>query len=129
MTVQELLIEFEQQTERLDALRCEQDLAGQRILPESLAAELLEIEQAYSSRIATAESEKIATEKKLKSAVLEHGQSVAGQKFLAVLGQRRVTWDKMGLENYMKTNPYIRKFRKVGAAPVSIRLAATTEGG
>lgn len=59
--------------------------------------------------------------RKIKDAVLEHGETVGGNKFQAVYNRGRISWDSRGLDGYMVAHPEISQFRREGRPSVSIR--------
>lgn len=57
----------------------------------------------------------------IKTAVLQHGESIKADKLQAVYAKGRETWDSKGLTGYAIVHPEILTLKKTGEPSVSLR--------
>jgi hypothetical protein len=100
-----------------EALRAEQHAA----LPAKLRAELVRIATRYADKLAHVENELELQTLLVRTAVLEHGASVKGERLHAVYAGGKATWNDAKLQGFAVEHPALLQLRTVGKASVSIR--------
>lgn len=102
---------------------CEEDV--RTLLGDVLYEQMVRIEDACASKITDAELELGDAVKKIqssiKSATLQHGETVKADNYMAVFTQPKPAWDSAKLEGYAAAHPEILAFRKEKNPYVSIR--------
>ena len=94
------------------------------ILTPEIRQQIADIEAEFASGTAAVTSNIDALSNDIRAAVLANQASVKGAKLHAVLSPHgKTTWDTDALEEYSKTHPVVKAFKKEGAAYVTIRAA------
>ena len=119
---------IKQRLQQLEELYAQQDLVSiqkqeaiDRILTPELKAELAAIDLEFGQQADAIMKTINVIESEVKLAVVTHGTTVKGQRFMAVYNKGRVSWDTKGLDGYAVAHPEIEIFRKQGEPSVSIR--------
>jgi hypothetical protein len=119
---------IKQRLQQLEELYAQQELinihkqaAIDKILPPELKAELAAIDLEFGQQTEAVKDTINTIESEVKLAVVAHGTTVKGQRFMAVYNKARVSWDTKGLDGYAAAHPEIERFRKEGEPSVSIR--------
>jgi hypothetical protein len=117
MTPSELLEKLTELYARHDLLMLEKKSA----VPAEVQQILNDIESEFGALQDAISQEISLTEKAVKAAVLETGETAKGGSLQAVYTKGRITWDTKLLDGYAKANPVVAEFRKQGDPSVSIR--------
>lgn len=120
--IEGLLDEYTGAEMMINALEAEKERLVNQVLTPEIREKLDEIEAEFSGKFEIAERQKKAFAEMVKSAVVEHGQTVKGGVFSAVWSKPRVNWDTKMLEGFALTHPEIITARKTGEPSVSIRI-------
>ncbi|MBM3129173.1 MAG: hypothetical protein FJ009_11200 [Chloroflexi bacterium] len=88
----------------------------------SVQAELDALDTEYNPLIESSAAQIAELETEIRNAVLQHGDSVKGNRLHAVYARGRVSWDTKGLDSYAATHPEVVAFRKQGEPSVSLRV-------
>ena len=119
--IKQLLQQLEELYAQQDVVALQKQEVMDKLLPPELKAELAAIDLEFGQQTeAIAETIKVI-EAEIKVAVVAHGATVKGQKFMAVFNKGRVSWDTKGLDGYAVAHPEVERFRKQGEPSVSIR--------
>jgi hypothetical protein len=96
--------------------------AVNELIPADIRARLAELDSEHEAEMEEITDAIRAAEEQVKAAVVEAGETVKGQRYQAVYGKGRISWDK-GLEDYLRgSDPHaLERYRKEGAPTVSIR--------
>lgn len=92
-------------------------------IPPAVLAKIQELKISRESMVGAVDK----LEADIKSAVLQHGESIKGEKLQAVYAKGRETWDSKGLTGYAIVHPEILKLKKVGEPSVSLRVVKEAE--
>ena len=114
---------FEQLAEayaRRDLLTIEKSQA----LPEEVKKILAEVEEEFEDKFSVNAALISELEARVKTAVIEAGETMKGAGVQAVFTKGRVTWDSKQLEGLMMVLPELAQARKEGQPSVSIRRTA-----
>lgn len=113
------------QLEELDAqaeiTRLDKQKALSRVIPAEVKAKMETIELEFGQQLEAIRETIAKLESEVKLAVLNHGETVKGDRYKAVYGKGRVSWNSKGLAGYMVAHPEIEAFRSEGSPTVSIR--------
>jgi len=123
MDVAELLEQYCDLHERLEALRAEAQENREAVIPPEVKAAITAVDEAYQPSIRALEEEIHMLKQQIEAGVLAIGQTVKANKAIAVYNRGRVTWDTQALEGYAAAHPEILQFRKEGPPYVTIRWA------
>jgi hypothetical protein len=114
----DMMTQLEELYARRDVVSSDKQFTLERMLTPDQRAILLKFDAEYEEINDAIR----AAEEQVKAAVVEAGETIKGQRYQAVYGKGRVSWDK-GLEDYlMGSDPAaLERYRKVSAPSVSIR--------
>jgi uncharacterized lipoprotein YddW (UPF0748 family) len=123
MTILDMMAHLEDLYARRELAAMEHEQARNAILTPEQRTRLVRIDSDYDSLMEEIADAIKAAEEQVKAAVAEAGETVKGQRYQAVYGKPRASWDK-GLEDYLrgKDPEALKRYRKEGAPSVSIRL-------
>ena len=126
--IEKLLEELTSVEDQLTALRLQRDEARDKALTPAVRAELEAIDAELGTRLQHGDSLVASYREKVKAAVIAHGESVRGGRFLAVFADGKASWDTKGLLGYAKAHKEVREFMTVHKPTVSIRWVESKEG-
>lgn len=114
-----------QQLEELDAqaevIRLDKQKAVDTVLTDEVKAQLAAIDTEFDPMVLAVRETIGKLEGEIKLGVLAHGETVKSNKYKAVWGKGRVSWDNKALVGYATAHPEIEALKKIGNPSVSIR--------
>lgn len=113
------LAEYRAQRDLLDV---QKNAAIDSVLTPEIRAKLAEINAEFEPDERAADESIAALELEVKADALAYGETVRGERVMAVWNRGRVSWDNAGLERYMEAHPEIKRFRRQGEPSISIKL-------
>ena len=99
----------------------EQSVLVQSVIPQHVKERISEINAEYAPRIADATARAAVLESQIRLNVMGVGQTVRGERLMAVYNHARVTWETKSLEAMAKFVPEILDYRLEGNPSVTIR--------
>lgn len=121
MNTRELLNQLADIRSMLDVLRLDKEAAIASLLTPEVKAAISDIEAEFSGKVEAAQANASELEAKIKTAVVDAGATVKGERLQAVYVSPKVTWDAKSLDGYAMAHPELFAFRKEGDASVQIR--------
>jgi hypothetical protein len=108
---------------RRDLSEMQHEKACDAILTPEQRMQLVRIDGEYDAEYEEIADAIKAAEEQVKAAVVQAGETIKGQRYQAVYGKGRVSWDGTRLEEYFRANDpdALGRMRKVGKPSVSIR--------
>jgi hypothetical protein len=107
---------------RRELAAMEHEQAVNELIPADIRFKIEELNDEHEVEMEEINDAIRAAEEQVKATVLKSGESVKGQRYQAVYGKPRLSWDK-GLEDYLRASDpeALKRYRKEGAPTVSIR--------
>ena len=105
----------------VDALNLKKQALIESVLTPEIKQQLADIDAEFDPEYEAVSEKTTALEQEIKADVVQAGETVKGDHFMAVFNNGRVSWDTKGLDGVLAVMPELEKFRKEGAPSVSIR--------
>lgn len=86
-----------------------------------LAAQLAQLNAARDEDLGSFDDAIAELTTEVKADVLAHGETVKGERLMAVWVKGRTSWDSKRLDGYAAAHPEIESFKTVGEPSVTIR--------
>lgn len=105
----------------IDLLNIDRQARIDALLTPETRAQISDIEAEFGDKVEAAKANIEELQARVKAMVLEHGESVKGDRMQASFTKGRVAWDTKALDGYMLREPALAAFRKEGEPSVSFR--------
>lgn len=103
-------------------LERERQIAVESLMSDELRLKIYKAQKEFDDQLSDVGKSIEEVERVIKNEVLNRGETVKGEKLMAVWAKGRTSWNTKALDGYAASRPEILQFKTVGEPSVSIRM-------